>query len=103
MVSRHSAFYTPVIAAIAAGFLEEHGLSATYSVLAPGQRSHALIRDGLVDVMQSAVGSNWRPMELGETPLPVHFAQINRRDGFFLVERNPSARFQWKSLAGREL
>lgn len=103
MVSRHSAFYSPLIAAIAGGFLEREGLEATYSVLGPGQRSHVLIRGGEVDVMQSAVSSNWKPRERGEAPLPVHFAQINCRDGFFLVAREPDPDFAWTKLEGRAL
>jgi NitT/TauT family transport system substrate-binding protein len=100
MVSRHSAFYSPLIATIAAGFLKQRGVAAEYSILAKGQRSSALLREGAVDVMQSAVSSNWKPMEHGESPLPVHFAQINRRDGFFLVAREPDADFAWGKLAG---
>lgn len=103
MVSRHAAFYSPVIATIAGGFLAEQGLEATYSVLAPGQRSHVLIRDHAVDVMQSAVSSNWGPLERGESPLPVHFAQINQRDGFFLTGRHPDSDFEWKHLEGKTL
>jgi NitT/TauT family transport system substrate-binding protein len=101
MVSRHAAFYSPLIATLAGGFLNEQGLDATYGILSPGQRSQDLIRDGLADVIQSAVSSNWKPMERGESPLPVHFAQINCRDGFFLVARKPNAGFQWKDLEGR--
>jgi NitT/TauT family transport system substrate-binding protein len=101
MVSRHSAFYSPLIATIAAGFLERRGLAAEYSILAKGQRSSALIGEGSVDIMQSAVSSNWKPMEQGESPLPVHFAQINQRDGFFLVAREPDAAFEWNKLAGQ--
>jgi NitT/TauT family transport system substrate-binding protein len=101
MVSRHSAFYSPLIATIAGGFLERRYVAAEYGILAPGQRSSALIRDGAVDIMQSAVSSNWKPMEQGESPLPVHFAQINQRDGFFLVAREPNAAFEWRRLAGQ--
>jgi NitT/TauT family transport system substrate-binding protein len=100
-VSRHSAFYSPLISTIAAGFLERHGLSAQYGVLAKGQRSSDLIRQGAVDIMQSAVSSNWRPLDQGESDLPVHFAQINQRDGFFLVGREPDASFDWKKLEGK--
>src|SRR5262249_9052009 len=39
----------------------------------------------------------------GIEPLPVHFAQINRRDGFFLVGRQPEPEFAWKNLEGRKL
>ena len=101
MVSRHSAFYSPLIASIAAGFLERRGLEAEYSILAKGQRSGALIASGAVDIMQSAVSSNWLPMERGESPLPVHFAQINQRDGFFLVARRPDPTFEWTKLEGQ--
>ncbi len=101
MASRHSAFYSPLLYAIR--FLRDAGRDVTYRVLAPGQRTHALIRDGEVDIMQSAVSSNWKPMERGVEPLPVHFAQINRRDGFFLVGREPDAAFDWKKLEGRTL
>ncbi|MCB1020566.1 MAG: hypothetical protein KDC27_11600, partial [Acidobacteria bacterium] len=82
VVSRHSAFYSPLIAAIAGGFLAQEGLEASYGELQPGQRSRHLLASGEADVMQSAVGSSWGPMEKGEGDLPVHFAQINTRDGF---------------------
>jgi NitT/TauT family transport system substrate-binding protein len=103
MASRHSAFYSPLIGVMAGGFLKQEGLDADYSVLQPGQRSREMLARGAVDVMQSAVGSNWGPMEQGETGLPVHFAQINRRDGFFLAARKPDPGFQWKQLEGAAL
>ena len=101
MASRHSAFYSPLLCAIK--FLRDEGQDVAYSVLGPGQRSHVLIRDGEVDIMQSAVSSNWKPRERGVEPLPVHFAQINCRDGFFLAGREPDAAFQWKKLEGQTL
>lgn len=101
MASRHSAFYSPLLCAIK--FLRDQGQEVVYSVLAEGQRSHVLIRDGAVDIMQSAVSSNWKPRERGVEPLPVHFAQINCRDGFFLVGREPDPAFQWKKLEGQTL
>jgi NitT/TauT family transport system substrate-binding protein len=97
MASRHSAFYSPLLATIARGF------DATYSVLGAGQRSQDLIREGAVDIMQSAVSSNWKPMDRGDAPLPVHFALINRRDGFFIAAQEPDDGFIWKKLEGRRL
>ena len=102
MVSRHAAFYSPVIGAIAGGFLAKEGLEASYAVLQPGQRSRHLLASGEVEVMQSAVGSNWGPLEAGETDLPVHFAQINARDGFFLASRTPRPDFHWTDLEGAD-
>src|SRR5271165_3927147 len=101
MVSRHSEFYSPLIATIAGAFLERHGETAEYRILGKGQRSSVLLREGVVDIMQSAVSSNWKPMELSETGLPVHFAQVNQRDGFFLVAREPDRGFAWSKLASQ--
>jgi len=98
MAARHSAFYSPLIATIAAGFLAEEGIEASYSVLPPTGGSHGLLQRGEVDVMQSAPGSNWGPIEKGQKDLPVHFALINRRDGFFLAGRKPDPKFDWKAL-----
>ena len=99
MASRHSAFYSPLLSSVAA--LRNHGHDVTYSVMQRGQTGHGVIRDGEVDILQSAVSSYWQARERGVSPLPVHFAQINRRDGFFLVGRQPDASFQWEGLPGR--
>lgn len=101
VVSRHSAFYSPLIATLAAGFLEQEGYAASYRAMTPGERSQELIASGAADVVQSAVSSNWQALERGETNLPVHFAQINCRDGFFLVARRPDPDFHWRKLEGR--
>ena len=61
MASRHSAFYSPLLACLHR--LRGEGHDVPYSVLGPGQRSHALIRDGEIDIMQSAVSSNWNARE----------------------------------------
>ncbi len=101
MASRHSAFYSPLLSCIA--FLRDEGHQVDYRVLGPRQRSYALLRDGEVDIMQSAVSTNWSLREQGIEPLPVHFAQINQRDGFFVVGRRPDPEFQWKNLEGKTL
>jgi len=101
MASRHSAFYSPLLCAIE--FLKRDGHQATYGVLGPGQQTYALIRDGAADIVQSAVSSNWNARERGVEPLPVHFAQINQRDGFFLAARQADPAFEWKKLEGATL
>ena len=99
--SRHSAFYSPLLSCVE--FLRRSGHDVVYGVLGPGQKSYVLLGNGDVDVMQSAVSSNWKLMDRGIEPLPVHFAQINRRDGFFLVGREPDAAFEFRKLEGRTL
>jgi len=51
MVARHSAFYSPLIGTIAAGFLRKEGFEATYAVLPAGRRSHDRLRNGQGDAM----------------------------------------------------
>ncbi len=103
MVSRHSAFYTPLISTIAAGFLKEESLEARYHVKPTGQSIHELIGRGEVDIVQAAVSTNWGLMEKGGCSPALHFAQINQRDGFFLVGRKADPGFQWRKLQGASL
>src|SRR5215831_10462631 len=103
MASRHSAFYSPLLSTIAAGFLREEGFESTYEVLAPGGNVQELIRNGKIDIAQSAVSSSWARLEKNEGGLAVHFAQINQRDGFFLSGRSPDQSFDWKRLEGASL
>src|SRR6266498_720327 len=103
MVSRHSAFYSPLLSTIAAGFLREEGFESSYEVLTPGSDAQELIRSGEIDIVQSAVSSSWARMEKNEGALAAHFAQINQRDGFFLTGRSPDRAFNWKKLEGASL
>ena len=100
MFSRFSAFYSPLIAAQAAGFLEAQGLDAEFSVAGPGISPQAGLRDGALDLIQSAVSASFLALERGETPDLVHFAQINQRDGFFIAARAVDPAFAWGKLAG---
>jgi NitT/TauT family transport system substrate-binding protein len=103
VASRHTAFYSPLISTMAGGFLEKHGLTYTYATLAPGETAAGMIQGGRADVMQSAPSTNWAKMDQGETGFPLHFALINRRDGFFLTGQGKAGPFTWKNLEGRRL
>jgi NitT/TauT family transport system substrate-binding protein len=103
MVSRHSAFYTPLISTITGGFLRDEGLEPTYSVATPRKSVAKAILEGSVDLAQSAVSRGWGPLERGARPEIMHFAQINERDGFFLTARERDPDFTWDKLAGKEV
>jgi NitT/TauT family transport system substrate-binding protein len=98
MASRHSAFYSPLLGAIAGGFLQEEGFEPVYTPLPPGQTVAQLLTAGEIDVAQSAVSSSWAFLEKGQTPPTVHFAQINERDGFLIASRRADAAFSWDKL-----
>ena len=100
MFSRYSAFYSPLIATKAAGFLSAEGLDAVFSIASPGEVPRARLADGSVHLIQSAVSASFAPLERGETSEIVHFAQINQRDGFLIAGRAPDPAFRWDKLAG---
>ena len=85
--TRFSAFYSPLIATMAGGFLKEEGLVGKHSVSPPGKSGIASVVDGSVHVTQSAPSQGFAPLEKGKKPPAVHFAQINEKDGFFLAGR----------------
>lgn len=97
-----SVFYTPVYAAITLGFCSQEGLEVDIYTCAPGENSAKLVVEGRADVAQSSTSSSLMAAERGESVLPLHFAQINRRDGFFIIGRPGSKSFQWKDLEGAE-
>jgi len=101
--TRFSAFYSPLIATIACGFLEEEGLKPKHSVSPAGKSAIEGLVDGSVHVAQSAPSQAISALEQGKTPPALHFAQINEKDGFFLVGRKPEPNFRWQSLKGREV
>jgi ABC-type nitrate/sulfonate/bicarbonate transport system substrate-binding protein len=80
--TRFSAFYTPLIATIADGFLKDEGLRPRHSVAPPGKSAIEGLLDGTVHVCQSAPSQGFGPLEKGQRPPAVHFAQINEKDGF---------------------
>jgi NitT/TauT family transport system substrate-binding protein len=101
--TRFSAFYSPLIATFAGGFLQEEGLAPKHSVSAPGKSAVAGLADGSVHVGQSAPSQAFGPLEQGKRPPAVHFAQINEKDGFFLAGRHPDKAFNWATLNGKKV
>ncbi len=99
--SRFSAFYSPLIATYANGYLQAEGFKPTHGVVPEGESAAARIASGTVTVVQSAVSQGFSALEKGAPSAAKHFAQINETDGFFIVAREPMADFSWQSLAGK--
>jgi NitT/TauT family transport system substrate-binding protein len=101
--TRFSAFYSPLIATIAGGFLAEEGLAPRHSVAPAGKSAIEGVVAGTIDVCQSAPSQGFGPLERGQAPPVAHFAQINEMDGFFLTGRAPDPGFTWDKLRGRRV
>jgi NitT/TauT family transport system substrate-binding protein len=103
MAQRHSAFYTPLLATLCGGFLAEEGLEANYCVATPERTVADSLRSGAIHLAQSAVAASFADLEQGATIDILHFAQINRLDGFFLAARHAEPDFSWKQLEGQQV
>jgi NitT/TauT family transport system substrate-binding protein len=98
-----SAFYSPLISTMSGGFLKEEGLDPEWSVSPPGVSAIAALEDGSAHVIQSALSQGFNSLGKGETPLAVHFAQVNEMDGFFITAREADADFTWDKLEGAQV
>ena len=98
-----SAFYSPLISTMSGGFLKKEGLDHEWSVAKPGVSALAALADGSAHLVQSALSQGFGPLNKGEAPSSVHFAQVNEMDGFFITARDADANFSWKKLEGAEV
>lgn len=98
-----SAFYSPLIVTMAGGFLKQEGLDYEWSVSPPGVPAVDSISDGSAHVVQSAPSQAFNAIARGESGYPVHFAQVNEMDGFFVTGREADADFSWQKLEGAEV
>ncbi len=98
-----SAFYSPLIATMAAGFLEKEGIDASWSIAPPGVSAIKALEDGTAQVIQTAPSQAFNSLGKGEAPVALHFAQINEMDGFFISAHEPDPNFSWSKLEGSEV
>jgi len=93
-----SAFYSPLIVTMAGGFLQREGLEYEWSISPPGVAAVESITAGNAHVVQSAPSQAFNAIARGESDYPLHFAQVNEMDGFFISAREPDDDFDWHKL-----
>jgi NitT/TauT family transport system substrate-binding protein len=98
-----SAFYTPLIVTMAGGFVHREGLEYEWSISPPGVAAVDAVTAGTAQVVQSAPSQAFNAIARGETDYPLHFAQVNEMDGFFISARDAEDDFCWKNLEGAEV
>ena len=101
METWRSIFYTPIYVSVAGGFLEREGLDVEFSTC-PSRFSHPLsaLHHDAADIVQSGIMRSIIASDWGAETVPLHFAKINSRDGFFILGRHPQDIFEWESLRG---
>jgi NitT/TauT family transport system substrate-binding protein len=96
-------FYTPIYAAVAGGFFYAEGLNVEFSTVPDGQPTMDMLRSGAVDIAQTGISRSLMDLDEGKEDAPLHIAEINQRDGFFLLSRKPVDNWTWKNLEGSSL
>ncbi len=93
-------FYTPVYVAVSGGFFYKHGLNVMLTTMPEGGSAMDILRSGEVDIAQTGISRSLMELDLGHEDAPLHVAEINSRDGFFLVSRHSVESWNWKMLEG---
>ena len=110
--SRHSAFYTPLLLAVELGSTDKSFMKSvskefecTYATAQNNENVFEKIFNNEVDIAQTSVSGSWNNDYSREI---VHFAEINKMDGFQLVKRldgneDKNNIFNWEDLKGKEI
>jgi NitT/TauT family transport system substrate-binding protein len=102
-VAFRNLFYTTIYVAVEGGFLAEQGLDVDFAHIPAGQASTELLKAGAIDISQSGISRSLMDLDAGSNDPPLHIAEINQRDGFFLLSRQPVDDWQWSHLTGSTL
>ncbi|MBI1733955.1 MAG: ABC transporter substrate-binding protein [Candidatus Rokubacteria bacterium] len=100
-VAFHSPFYSPLFVAGRLGAFRDEGLDATIVVPPPGGTID-MLEKGQAPLVLSGVMRSFVLADRGGQNL-VAIAEVNSRDGFFVVSRTPVANFTWRDLEGKTL
>ena len=89
-------FYTPIYVSVAGGFLTAEGLDVTFNTC-PAQYPHPLsaLKHGHADIVQSGIMRCIIALDWGAETAPLHFAESNSKDGFFVLSREQHPDFTW--------
>ena len=96
-------FYTPIYVAVAGGFFYRRGLNVLFSTAPTNHSPTAMLKDGSADIAQTGISRSLMALDGGDGEAPLHFAEINQRDGCFLVCREPDDAWTWRALEGATL
>ena len=99
----HSIFYAPQYAALTLGFFEEQGIAVE---LTNGQGADAVmaaVLSGNIDIGFAGPEAAIYVYNEGKEDYTQVFAQVTRRDGSFLIGREPDENFTWDQVRGKTL
>jgi NitT/TauT family transport system substrate-binding protein len=97
----HSIFYAPQYAALNLGYFEEEGLSVELINGQGADKVMTAVLSGQADIGFSGPEAAIYVYNEGKEDYAVVFAQLTKRDGSFLVAREPDPDFKWNDVKGK--
>jgi NitT/TauT family transport system substrate-binding protein len=94
-----SIFYAPQFVALQGGHFAGEGLDVSVVTAGGGITTTGALIEGRAEI---ALGGIMRSLDLADRggPFLPHFAEVNQRNGFFLLSRRARPAFTWADLAG---
>lgn len=99
----HSVFYAPQYVAINKGFFKEAGLDVELQNGQGADKVMTAVLSDQCDIGFAGPEASIYVYNEGKDDFAVVFAQLTKRDGSFLVGRNPESKFDWNSLQGKTI
>lgn len=99
----HSIFYAPQYAALNLGYFEEEGLSIELINGQGADKVMTAVLSGQADIGFSGPEAAIYVYNEGKDDYAVVFAQLTKRDGTFLVGREPEPDFKWQNVEGKTI
>ena len=99
----HSVFYAPQYVAMELGFFEEEGLKIDMISGEGADKVMTSVISGAVDIGFSGPEAAIYIYNEGKADYASVFGQVTKRDGSFLVAREPDGDFAWKKLEGKHV
>ncbi|WHH56815.1 ABC transporter substrate-binding protein [Petroclostridium sp. X23] len=94
----HSVFYAPQYAAISQGFFEEEGLEVELTNGGGADKVMTALLSGQADIGFMGPEATLYVYNEGKEDHAVNFAQLTKRDGSFLLAREPDPNFSWDKV-----
>lgn len=99
----HSVFYAPQYVAIEKGFFKDEGIEIELLGAQGADKTMAALLSGEVQIGLMGPEASIYVYNQGSKDYSVCFAQLTKRDGSFIVGREPNENFTLKDLAGKEI
>ena len=99
----HSVFYAPLYLADSLGYFAEENIEIELTNGGGADSVMASVLSGDSDIGFCGPEAALYVLIGGSTDVPTVIGQLTKRDGSFLVSRNPEPDFKWENLKGKEI